>query len=220
MKKLFSSLILFFCAMAPSMAQTGESFQFIDAQDNTVPDGSTITVSELIEDEFMGNNMNSGLKVKNVGLTAEYVRVVYDITTLDNGRLQVCFPVTCNNQDAKGTYETTPGSMAPGAVYDLQSEWFPTAFGICVVTYRLEVMKQVGLFPYQSYEKVADGPSVTVVYNYADPVIVTNIESYLLHASPSIVSFDLLGRPVARMGSKALRIVRLQDGTVQKRVVK
>ena len=217
MKKLFSSLILFFCAMAPSMAQTGESFQFIDAQDNTVPDGSTITVSELIEDEFMGNNMNSGLKVKNVGLTAEYVRVVYDITTLDNGSLQVCFPVTCNSQEAKGTYETTPGSMAPGAVYDLQSEWFPTAFGTCVVTYRLEVMKQVGLFPYQSYEKVADGPSVTVVFNYADPA---HIAATQRQASPTSACFDLLGRPVTRMGSKALRIVRLQDGTVQKRVGK
>ena len=189
MKKLFSSLILFFCAMAPSMAQTGESFQFIDAQDNTVPDGSTITV------------------VKNVGLTAEYVRVVYDITTLDNGSLQVCFPVTCNSQEAKGTYETTPGSMAPGAVYDLQSEWFPTAFGTCVVTYRLEVMKQVGLFPYQSYEKVADGPSVTVVFNYADPA---RIAATKRQASPTSACFDLLGRPVTRMGSKA----------VQKRVVK
>lgn len=205
MKKLISSLCLLFSTLVPVLAQVDETFQFVDANGNVVSNGATITATQLVEDEFLGNNINSGLHVKNVSGASAMVRVVYSITTLDNGSLQVCFPVTCNSQMATGSYETTPGTLNAGTIHDLQSEWFPMAFGSCTVSYRLEVMQQVGVFPHQSYEKVADGPTVTVMFTYADPAAISNP---LSNAQPTGTnSFDLLGRQHACLPLRGLKIV-------------
>lgn len=203
MKRLLIPVILLFAAMAPAMAQTDETFQFVDENGSVVPDGTTIVATTLVEDEFMGNNIPSGLYVKNTGETTAHVRLIYEVSQIDNGLVQVCFPVTCNSEGAVGSYNTAAGPMMADEERDLQSEWFPEDYGTCKVKYRLELMEQRGIFPRQTYEKVADGPTVSVVFSYDDPAAVTSLVQQ--HA-PSAQRYDLLGRQ--HKGQRAIVIDR------------
>jgi len=204
MKRLLIPVIVLFAAMAPALAQTDDTFQFVDKNGSVVSNGTTIVATELTEDEFLGNNINCGLQVKNMSGATAHVRMVYEVSTIDNGSVQVCFPVTCNSQFQQGVYETAAGPMDSGEVRDLQSEWFPLAYGQCVVSYRIELMKQVGFFPRQSYEKVADGPTVSVVFRYDDPAAIAAVErSTKQHAQ----RFDLLGRKHTSLPWRGLTII-------------
>lgn len=193
-------MTLLFAVLATAMAQSDDIFQFVKADGTVVPDGATITVTDLVEDEFLGNNINSGLHVKNISDVPAYVRVSYEIASIDNGSFQICFPVTCNSQFATGVYQTAAGAMDAETELDLQSEWFPEAYGRCAVTFRLEVMELTGMFPRQSYTKLADGPAVTVVFNYDDPAAITphafspQASSLQPSSSPLTHRYDLLGR--------------------------
>lgn len=212
MRKL---LALFALASATigSMAQVDNTFQFTDKNGSAVENGATITITDVTIDEDFGDLfLNSGLSVKNISDAAADVRVVYDITTMDSGSLQVCFPVTCNVQTKTGVFETATGTKEAGDETSLQSEWFPEVenYGRCTVIYRLELMQRTGEFPFYKYEKAADGPSVTVNYIYADPAGIKDIVSNL---PPDAPTYNLSGR---RATTSGVRIVKLQDGRAVK----
>ena len=218
MKKRIANLcLLLLCAATAAVAQTDGTFQFVDKSGNAVADGSTITVSELTEDEFLGNYINSGLFVKNTSGEAAVARVVYTISQIDNGSLQVCFPVTCNSKADAGTYETSSGTLQAGERHDLESEWFPTAYGTCQATYRLEVMQQMGVFPNYSYVKTADGPTVTVLFSNPDPA---NVKGVTYEADAPVAVYDAQGRPVVAKEHHGLLIERRADDSVRKRMAK
>ena len=84
---VFLSLLTTVCAVA----QGSSTFQFIDKSGNTVADGASLNVSQLTEDEIMGNFISTGLSVKNVSQSSTVVRISYQIETLDNGLFQLCF---------------------------------------------------------------------------------------------------------------------------------
>lgn len=155
---VFLSLLTTVCAVA----QGSSTFQFIDKSGNTVADGASLNVSQLTEDEIMGNFISTGLSVKNVSQSSAVVRISYQIETLDNGLFQLCFPSSCISKSETGSFTTTKGTMAAGEVRDLQCEWFPQAYGTCKATLALEVLNDQGT-------KIADGPKVHVTFQYDDP---------------------------------------------------
>lgn len=217
MKRTLASCALLVALTATAVAQE-EQLQFVDKDGNAVPSGTTIRVSDLAEDQDMGNNLNSGLFVKNMSDEQIHVRMAYEVVAIDNGTFQICFPVTCNIQTKTGSYETAAGPLEAGALGDVASEWFPDAFGSCTVKYQLEVMELTGFFPRQSYQKVADGPNVTVVFEYDDPSAISTTTRDIVSTTTE-QCFDLLGRKVNRHG-KGLSIVRLTDGSIQKRLAR
>lgn len=214
MKRIILNVCLFLCCgVMTAMAQTDGTFQFVDKDGHAIADGSTVTMNELTTDDFLGNFINSGLSVKNVSGEQACIRLVYHITAIDNGSFQVCFPVNCITQDAIGTFVTETGNIQPEAAVGLQSEWFPTAYGRCTTTYSIEVMGETGFAPKISYEKLADGPSVTVIFDYRDPASVTSPQC---EALASTHCYDLQGRRLDRHAAKGLHIERRQDGRVVK----
>lgn len=218
MKRIVVSCALLVALAATAVAQADEKFQFVDADGNVIPSGTTIRVSELIEDEFLGNNLNSGLFVKNVTDEQLYVSMAYEVVSIDNGMFQICFPVTCNSQMSPGLYETAAGPLEAGVSSDVQSEWFPETYGSCTVRFQVQEMQQTGFFPKQTWTKVADGPTVTVLFEYADPAAISTATRDVLAPSAGRC-YDLQGRLVAQDSrAKGLRIARLPDGTTRKTV--
>ena len=204
MKRLLFCVFCAFCMTTTVMAQDSDSFQFVDQSGNMVVNGSTVTLSDLKEDLFLGNFISSGLSVKNMSETSAKVRIVYDITTLDNGSFQICFPINCMSRFETGSYTTTADDMNGGEQRDLQCEWFPTAYGICQVRLSIEILNAFS-------QKTADGSTVTLVFNYADPANV-NID---VNANSTIASiFNLQGQSTST--STGLRIIRLTNGKTLK----
>ncbi len=207
MKKLFT-LSMFLLATAWAMAQDSNTFQFVDKDGNVVADGTTITVKDLTEDVFLGNFISTGLSVKNTSTAAASIQLSYNIETIDNGMFQICFPENCITRSEAGEYMTTKGSLNAGVQRDLQCEWFPETYGTCKAHLAIEVLSAFGT-------KVADGPAVTVIFNYADPSRIENIQQGTVVTD----SYNLQGQHAAE-GHKGLTISRLSNGKTIKHITK
>ena len=141
MRKFFTLLSSLALAVLPLLAQdVDESFVFIDENGNVIEDGSVV-VRNVVEEYDAGVEViYSGIKVRNVSAaTSDYIKMIYIIEHLDNGSYQICFPTTCNKQTQEGYYETSIGQLM-GTEQNIESEWFPTADGSCIVTLSIEVL--------------------------------------------------------------------------------
>ena len=167
MRRCFLVLTAFLVAgCAGAWAQNGSDeffYQFSDKDGNVIADGTTIVCSEAEEDMFGGVEISSGLFVKNVSAPSNYmVRIDTEITRIDNGAVQVCFPTNCYSFRETGLYKSESTQMADGEMKSIQSEWIPEdaeTFGECFVTYTAMSMMSMG---FSSIDK--GGPSVTVHY--------------------------------------------------------
>lgn len=157
MKKIFTFLSL--CLL--SITASAQEYVFTDAQGNTYDDGAVINRTEAEDDGFGGINLPGNLYVKNVGAAeGSEVAIVAQITKIDNGDLQLCFPTNCHNQSEVGTYETNEkATLAIGESKNLMTEWTPLEYGECIVTYTAK--------KYQGFTGEAVR-SVTVKYKYSN----------------------------------------------------
>lgn len=167
MKRIFT-LLLFGLSLAvlPVMAQDDEeieeSYVFVDANGTVIPHGSTV-VRDVIEHSSEGEEMiTSGIFVKNaMAPSTLFLRVHYEISRLDNGYYQLCFPISCNSQNEEGYYMTGEGKVTD--IQDIQSEWFPEADGTCEVVLSIETLTQKSAFP-PRYVHSGTGPTITVQF--------------------------------------------------------
>lgn len=209
MKKLFTLFLFSLLTIGQTWAQNNDTFQFVDKDGNVVASGTTLTVDQLIEDDIMGNNISTGLSVKNTSSASASLRISYKITTLDNGMFQICFPTSCVRKSSIGNFTTSSGSLDADAVSDLQCEWFPVAYGSCTVKLTIEVLNAFGT-------KTADGPTVIVFFNNADPAGI--IGTHHISAAPQQY-FSADGHKM-NGPQKGLNIVRLTDGKIIKHLNK
>ncbi len=167
MKRIFSFLLFLSASLAVSQlsAQSiDRSFVFVDDNGTEIADGATVVCNNVEMFEEGVEVIYSGISVKRTDdATAEHLCVHYTISRLDNGSYQLCFPITCAKQETTGTFVTSIGKLMTNP-QSIQSEWFPTADGSCIVNLNIEVMAQVpGSFPPQ-YQHKADGPSLTLQF--------------------------------------------------------
>jgi len=202
MKKIFTLLSLFLTGM---VAFADDYYVFCDKDGNVYENAASIVCSEVEEDDFGALQVSSGLYVKNVAAPSNYqVCVQANIAQMDNGSLQLCFPVNCVYYSTTGKQkDTSKGQVDAGSQANLMTEWFPTAYGTCVVTYTLKMYQNI----FSKGER-----TITVTYRYADPSGIAPTPG----SSPRTVAhYDLQGRR-ATPSKGALSIVRLSDGTVRK----
>ncbi len=165
MRKIFTFLLFGLSMLAwPAMAQeVDESYVFVDENGNTIENGATVVRNVVEAYDEMSDVIYSGISVKNVsGTSGDFIKMHYTIEQIDNGIYQICFPTNCNMQDEIGEYETGIGQLM-GNVQDIQSEWFPTEDGECIVTLSIEIFTKQGLFP-PTYVHKADGPTITLKF--------------------------------------------------------
>ena len=170
MKKFFTFLFGLSMAVCPLVTQAQDadmSFVFVDEEGEILEDGATVVRNTVMFDENLGEIINSGIFVLNIsGEATDYIKMHYLVEQIDNGAYQICFPTTCNSQTEPGFYETSAGQLM-GDLHDIQSEWFPTADGTCIVELSIEVLSKQGLFP-PSYVHKADGPTLTLKFVKGD----------------------------------------------------
>ena len=177
MKKVFTLLMLL-VATVTAMAEDANTFAFWN-NDGKVADGATITVNTLTEDAFGGSFISSGLSVANLSNGDAHLCINYEVTSIDNGAFQICFPTNCISKTETGSWTTEVGNMTAYDLRSLQCEWLPEAYGQCKVTMTIEVCNALGT-------KVADGPSVNVIFDYANPDIQENWWGYVQNNASTV----------------------------------
>lgn len=209
MKKLLSTLLAAFCAL-PLLAQS--NIVFTDENGTEIADGTIVTANKPVTDDFGEMLIPSGIYVKNQSAEDAGVRINYTVKTLDNGTMQICFPMSCVSKSTTGSFNTDNGLMSANEKRDLQTEWLPQAYGNCIVTYQIEMMKQTSVFP-PKYESQGMGATITVNYIYADPAAINGVTDNK-HAAASAY-YDAAGARQAQP-RHGLNIVRKADGKVVK----
>ena len=163
MRKFFTTFLLFGLSLLtlPALAQEiDESYVFVDEEGEIIQNGATVVRNTT---EFYDEGMEviySGVSVLNMVGSTDYLKMIYEIQRIDNGTYQICFPTTCNMKTVAGTFETGIGELMAD-LQDIQSEWFPTEDGECIVKLTIELFTKQGFFP-PSYNHKAYGPSITL----------------------------------------------------------
>lgn len=204
MKKNFT---LFSLWMMCSVAMAQEYYVFSDKDGNVFDDGATIVCDEP---EELGPGMDmipSGLYVKNVEAPSNYeVSVQANITRIDSGELQLCFPQSCSYYNTTGKQsETGKAKVAQGSVQNLMTEWVPRGYGECIVIYTLKM--------YESFFSKGER-TITVNYKYIDPAAISQPET---HTAVPVTVYDMQGRRT-ETAAGGLQLIRMSDGSVRKTI--
>jgi hypothetical protein len=209
MKKIITLCLTLVLGCMTSFADDiDHTFEFCDANGNTVADGTVVTANTLEGSADEGFMIQSGLFVKNTSDSPANIKATLTISQIDNGDFSLCFPGECMMYSKTGTYERGNGKDVfdpysdGNKKYNLQAEWLPQAYGKCVI--------KVQLKPYNTATKTAsNGPTVTIIFDYPDPSGVTNINADENATVVARYSIDgkLLSKP-----TKGINIVKLSNG--------
>ena len=189
MKKIFTLMVTAMLAMA-AFAAGDNTFQFCDKNGNVIPDGSTITASQVVEDDLGDLIMPTGVYVK-CNDEAYKVGLEIKIESMTDGKLMSCFPDQCHEYTEVGTYDNGKalltelsngiftkfeiGEMIPAAGKEAQGK----------VTFTISKWEE-GMFELgQEDKKLADCSTITVLFGkagealiYADDVTANAGESF------------------------------------------
>lgn len=225
------SLLLFVAAMlvgGAANAQIDNTLQFVDASGNVVEDGATVNGEvEYIDMGAYGGyyQVNSGLYVKNNSSETVGVSVAGEITRLDNGRLDCCFPSNCRSLSSVGAFEADAGVLEDSAEpYPFSTEWFPaseTSYGQCIATFRL-ILRESSVNDWGlpvAGDVIAQGPSVTVNFVYDEESAgITGIET--VEDNEPVGYYTLDGQKLSAPRKGAVNIVKYANGKTVKTFVK
>ena len=211
MKRIFAFLLV--AAGCMTVSAQDFMFEFATSDGVIIPDGSVVTITEAEEaDDGSGDIiMNSGIYAKNVDADADQlVRIAYDVQTIDNGMMTICFPSACASINRVVSGSTNPGKLN-GALHSISTEWFPLDYGTCAVKVRLEaVVKAIG----DSYATIDEGPTITLRFIYKDP---TKVAQTGIAVAKPVAYYSLNGQPLSA-NAHGVVLVRMSDGRVLKQV--
>ena len=160
------NILLLIASVLTGMTLSAQAnyFEFVDKDGNVVPDGTTLTLTEVTSEEDVFGEvtdiMYTNLSVRNTSNAERYMRVNLFIERIDNGKYQFCFPGACKEYESEDNVLTEAGTLAAGETKDLKAEWIPYDIGGMDVTLTIEVLNKNGA----NYTYVCDGPTVTLHY--------------------------------------------------------
>lgn len=173
MKKLFTLCVSLLLLGTGVYAQDGVdgTFQFVDAEGNTVADGSVITVTELNEE----GQMVVPLFVKNMSGEKAAVSMYETIDQKPNGEWQTCAFGNCMILNETGY--SSKNIMPEDYEASIQTEWIPAEGGYATweATLQIQVFNIMTKSQFGVTTEVAGnsiigyGPTVTVRFEYNDP---------------------------------------------------
>lgn len=235
MKKHLLTLALGLMMGSSAFAQV----EFVDAQGNIIPDGSTVVRNEIEKPVPVLEmyQINSGISVKNTSSAAvSNITTQMDVTDLPFGALPLCFPNSCwiTIGNYTGTYPThqpdgnglaadgpwsspTAGSLDAGATQSLQAEWKLNSLGLS--TFDKEKDKGEVTATYSLL--VNDQKVSTIKVLYTTDQNATGIANINNDAAgkKEVGRYTINGQKMAQ-GAKGLAIVKYADGSAKKVVVK
>ena len=223
MKRFFTLIFALATLAASGWAQDDKikTFQFIDEQGNIVPDGSVITINK-VNDQLQ---MVVPLHIKNMTGEKAAVSMWEDISQKPSGEWQTCAFGNCMTLAESGY---SAKSVLSGEYdQDIMTEWMleEGKYGSWTATLEIRyfnITKNFFGMEQAGNNVVGYGPSVTINFVYADNADVNDVQ----RSTPTVQCvYDLQGRrlDVQRstfnvQRSHGLRIVRMADGRVIKRI--
>ena len=178
MKKLFTSFLVLMAACINATAQDTPTFTIVDAEGNAIENGATVTVNtwaqevdaetgELVQAAYMACPLQLRKNVENgVSMAAAIT-----LGTIDNGTLYEAVGGVAKESTEPTSY-STGYSDNYSELRDITLRWTPAAadaYGVCEVTVKFDVYERTGFFPPFKYNKIEDGPSVTVRFVNEEP---------------------------------------------------
>lgn len=226
MKKLFTLCAAVVMGCMAASAQIDNTFQFVDKDGNVVADGTTWHAYEKENDVFYGTMINSGLYVKNTTSETANCSVDFQVTQMEGGTFQICYPTNCIVAQAvmDEVKSTGTGEQLANETKDLQSEWVVKPLladaettGTCTATIQLKVMNPLEEGQFVNTFK-AYGPKITVVFHNDGTIDgIAGVEAGA--GKEPVAYYSLDGRRLG-VAQKGLNIVKYADGTTAKVVVK
>ena len=223
MKKIFTLFTSLLLLGAPAFAQEDdeeldETFVFVDANGNTIADGTVLNINTLNEE----GQMVVPLWVKNTSGDRAAVSMWETIDGKPSGDWQTCAFGSC--MILRQTGYSAKSIVDADYFGDIETEWIPEEEDYASWTATLQIhvfnISQKVNFG-QTLETAGDviigyGPKVTVNFTYADPAGIDDAQRTTAQAR-SYYSADGRRLPAARKG---LNIVRTADGSVRKVLMK
>ena len=219
---LFCLSLLIGTTVGYAQDEVNHSFEFVTNSGEIIPHGSVYVISTVVTEEDpetgeMTVVMPSDFVIKNLsGSATDLVRLANDITRIDNGIYMTCALGSCLPGRTQPDYfSSASGAIAPGSTSgDLQTEWYPDAYGECDVDLQIELGEDLG---FGEFGFIDFGPMITVKYVYSDPV---GMKEGVSERSAEIVGrYTLDGQPVTFL-THGVYILRMSDGTTRKVVVR
>lgn len=227
MKKIFTLFVALFCTVTMFAQDTKGMFEFADKDGNVVPNGSTLTKTE-VEKSGTRLQINTGLFVKPVKpeLNGEKlgVKMRVEVENLDHGTIQYCLLGSCMVASEKGTFYS-PSDFVK-TLGDLATEWFmgtdkegKALKGEATVKLTLVACKKVSLgfndFDIEEFEwqEVGDCSSVTVKFVYDGTTAINGVTN---NANATVVARYAADGTRLSAPQKGLNIVKLSNGKTVK----
>ena len=216
--------------------------EFVDAQGNVIPSGSTIvrnqieTALELPIPNGKKQLIDAGLGLKNTSANSVSVKTKVDVTDLPFGAFALCYPNGCwitvgnyigtyptHKPDGNGLTEdgpwTSPQSASLSAgqlVGKIQTEWYLSNIG------QTSYNGELGEFTatYTILENGKEGSTIKVRFT-TDPNASTDIKGVSSDSADKniVATYNAAGQQVTP-GTKGLNIVKYSDGSSKKVIVK
>lgn len=227
MKKIFTLFVALFCTVAMFAQDTKGMFEFADKNGNVVPNGSTLTKTE-VEKSGKRLQINTGLFVKPVKpeLNGEKlgVKMRVEVESIDHGTIQYCLLGQCMVASEKGTFYS-PSDFVK-TLDDLATEWFmgtdkegKALKGEATVKLTLVACKRVSLglndFDIEEFEwqEVGDCSSVTVKFVCDGTTAINGVAD---NTNATVVARYAADGTRLSAPQKGLNIVKLSNGKTVK----
>ncbi len=190
-------ILLLLGALLASITSSAQ-LVFVDAEDNELADGATITMSETSYNDFEELQVGlEGISIKNTSEKGTKFNMDFNVTQITYGNFSCCFGGKCQNTSKTGVLSLTDCVSKANTVTPIEfTEWLITEgqYGTCKVTITLST-----------------GRSLHVVFNYADPSAVEKISTNKKVAG----YYEITGKPQTKL-QKGINLVRYADGSVKK----
>lgn len=227
MKKIFTLFVALFCTVAMFAQDTKGMFEFADKNGNVVPNGSTLTKTE-VEKSGKRLQINTGLFVKPVKpeLNGEKlgVKMRVEVESIDHGTIQYCLLGQCMVASEKGTFYSSSDFVK--TLDDLATEWFMGTDkagnplkGEATVKLTLVACKKVSLglndFGIEEFEwqEVGDCSSVTVKFVCDGTTAINGVAD---NTNATVVARYAADGTRLSAPQKGLNIVKLSNGKTVK----
>lgn len=227
MKKIFTLFVALFCTVAMFAQDTKGMFEFADKNGNVVPNGSTLTKTE-VEKAGKRLQINTGLFVKPVKteLNGEKrgVKMRVEVENIDHGTIQYCLNGNCITASEKGTFNSSSDFVK--TLDDLATEWImgtdkegKALKGEATVKLTLVACKRVSLglndFGIEEFEwqEVGDCSSITVKFVYDGTTAINGVAD---NANATVVARYAADGTRLSAPQKGLNIVKLSNGKTVK----
>lgn len=227
MKKIFTLFVALFCTVAMFAQDTKGMFEFADKAGNVVPNGSTLTKTE-VEKAGTGLQINTGLFVKPVKpeLNGEKlgVKMRVEVENIDHGTIKYCLLGSCSTASEKGTFYSISNFVEK--LDDLATEWVMgkdkagnPLKGEATVKLTLVACKKVSLglneFDIEEFEwqEVGDCSSVTVKFVYDGTTAINGVAD---NTNATVVARYAADGTRLSAPQKGLNIVKLSNGKTVK----